>query len=113
MTSPGVPVSEGFNRPRSDEADDYEGRPARSGCDWSRRFVAAPLGGQHRIHRPNARLAIPPMARKFCAGEEQPVTGITMYPTGRSEQLLFGGVEPRSRVPCPRGPEQRTDPPSH
>ena len=71
MSSPGIPVSQWcVNRPWSDEAIDCEGRQARSGCDWSRRFIAALQWTEApaAINPPLGR-AMPPNGRTSALGE--------------------------------------------
>ena len=58
------------NRPWSDESIDCEGRQARSGCDWSRRFIAALQWTEApaAINPPLGR-AMPPNGRTSALGE--------------------------------------------
>ena len=72
MSSPGTPVSGQWcvNRPWSDEAIDCEGRQARSGCDWSRRFIAAPQWAEAPAAiNPSLGRAMPPTGRTSALGE--------------------------------------------
>ena len=85
------------NRPWSDESIDCEGRQARSGCDWSRRFIAAPQWAEAPAAiNPSLERAMPPTGKTSALGEG-PARDWQIYKSRGSQ-----GAAADLKAPCAR-----------